>query len=282
MRDARNTESPDTLRPRTLEGVPYDVAAGLRRHRELVAAGTALPAWVDGKPGARPRKWHWWLTGTLGVVLVTWLVWPTASPTRQHPAAQQPPQEALSIAREVQPGSRADAARVRATGEPAASPVDASLVGSARAAGVQPDAPSAPAASRKRAPGAARRTRAPEAPRAELAEQGDSMAPATSRLRSASTVVAPQDREEMLQLARAEQLLSAQPQTTLQLVRAGETQFPRGHFRQERRYLEVMALLALGEASEAQARGAWFLRDYPVSPYRKKIALALQQARGAH
>jgi hypothetical protein len=94
-----------------------------------------------------------------------------------------------------------------------------------------------------------------------------------------AALAGPQDREEMLQLARAEQLLSAQPAETLRLVRAGEAQFPHGYFRQERRYLEVMALLALGQHGEAQARAHWFLRDYPVGPYRKKITLALERER---
>jgi hypothetical protein len=92
-------------------------------------------------------------------------------------------------------------------------------------------------------------------------------------------MVAPQDREEMLQVARAEQLLSAQPAETLRLVRNCEAQFPNGYFRQERRYLEVMALLALGRHGEAQACAQWFLRDYPVGPYRQKIARAFERSR---
>ena len=105
---------------------------------------------------------------------------------------------------------------------------------------------------------------------------GDLTTESASRMEPGANVASPQDREEMQQLARAEQLLSTQPAKTLRLARDGETQFPRGYFRQERRYLEVMALLALGQRSEAGTYARWFLRDYPTGPYRKKIALALQ------
>ncbi len=85
----------------------------------------------------------------------------------------------------------------------------------------------------------------------------------------------PQDRDEMRQLAQSEQALASDPAETLRLVRQGAVRFPRGYFRQERRYLEVMALFALGQRGEARARAYWFLRDYPAGPYRKKIELAL-------
>jgi hypothetical protein len=90
-------------------------------------------------------------------------------------------------------------------------------------------------------------------------------------------VQSPQDREEMRQLAQSEQLLASQPGETLRLVREGDARFPRGYFRQERRYLEVMALFALGQHGEARARASWFLRDYPTGPYRKKVERALEQ-----
>jgi hypothetical protein len=82
----------------------------------------------------------------------------------------------------------------------------------------------------------------------------------------------------MRQLAQSEQLLASQPGETLRLVREGDAHFPRGYFQQERRYLEVMALFALGRRGEARARAYWFLRDYPAGPYRRKIELTLQQS----
>jgi hypothetical protein len=86
---------------------------------------------------------------------------------------------------------------------------------------------------------------------------------------------APEDGEEIRQLVRAEELLAPDPLRALQLVRDGNTRFRRGYLRQERRYLEIMALFALGRTGEAHAHAQWFLGDYPAGPYKDKVELAL-------
>lgn len=80
---------------------------------------------------------------------------------------------------------------------------------------------------------------------------------------------------EMEQLRMAEQLLAHKPERTLAIVRAGFQRFRPGYLNQERRYLEVMALLGLGQVDDARLLGRQFLRDYPAGPYRRKVESAL-------
>jgi len=75
----------------------------------------------------------------------------------------------------------------------------------------------------------------------------------------------------MRQLAEAERLLGAEPVRALRIVREGHVAFRGGYFAQERRYVEVMALFALGRPGEAHALATWFLRDFPSGPYRHRV-----------
>jgi hypothetical protein len=84
------------------------------------------------------------------------------------------------------------------------------------------------------------------------------------------------DREEVMQLAQAEQLLLNDPSAALELVRKGNQQFKRGYLKHERRYLEVIALFAAGRIQEGESRAQFFLREFPTSPYREKIQKAVQ------
>ena len=76
-----------------------------------------------------------------------------------------------------------------------------------------------------------------------------------------------------LLLAQAEQLLAPEPVRALHIVREGQVTFRNGYFAQERRYIELMALFALGRDGEAHAHAEWFLRDYPTGPYRTRVEL---------
>jgi hypothetical protein len=83
----------------------------------------------------------------------------------------------------------------------------------------------------------------------------------------------------VLELAQAEQLLASDPEAALTLVRSGNARYKRGYLRQERRYIEVMALFALGRTGEAQAHALWFLNQYKASPYRATVERAVEQQR---
>ena len=87
----------------------------------------------------------------------------------------------------------------------------------------------------------------------------------------------PEVLEEMQQLATAERLLPTMPSRTLALVREGMQRFSRGYLAQERRYLEIMALLALKMPKDAELLSRGFLRDYPKGPYRRKVERTLAE-----
>jgi hypothetical protein len=89
---------------------------------------------------------------------------------------------------------------------------------------------------------------------------------------------APRDRQEVLELAEAEQLLTSDPEAALTLVRAGNARYKQGYLRHERRYIEVMALFALGRRGEARAHALWFLNQYKASPYRANVERAVEQS----
>jgi hypothetical protein len=72
-------------------------------------------------------------------------------------------------------------------------------------------------------------------------------------------------------------LLESDPRAALALVREGQLRFRGGYFSQERRYVEVMALIALGRDAEARAQGWAFMRDYRSGPYSTKIERALKK-----
>jgi hypothetical protein len=80
---------------------------------------------------------------------------------------------------------------------------------------------------------------------------------------------------EMREIARAERLLSEEPQRALALARAMEAGFPEGRFREERAYLEVMALAELGRSGELREKAAAFLRSYPAGLYSQRVRRAI-------
>lgn len=79
---------------------------------------------------------------------------------------------------------------------------------------------------------------------------------------------------EMREIARAERLLADDPERALALTRTLEAGFPNGRFREERAYLEVMALLELGRTREMHAKAAEFLRAYPAGLYSDRVRKA--------
>ncbi len=83
---------------------------------------------------------------------------------------------------------------------------------------------------------------------------------------------------EVQQLALAERLLAREPARALALVRAGMERFRPGYLHQERRYVEVLALIALSQRAPARQLARQFVRDYPASPYRRKVEQAIAQS----
>jgi hypothetical protein len=81
--------------------------------------------------------------------------------------------------------------------------------------------------------------------------------------------------KEIEETATAERLLATDPRRALALVEAGETQYPSGYMREERRYVGIVALADLGRSEEARARGQAFLHDYPGGPFAARVRALL-------
>jgi hypothetical protein len=82
---------------------------------------------------------------------------------------------------------------------------------------------------------------------------------------------------ELGQVARAEQTLAKDPAAALALVLAADARFPHGYLKEERSYVEIMALVALGRLDEARMKIAPFLRDYPESAYGRRVREAARR-----
>jgi hypothetical protein len=83
---------------------------------------------------------------------------------------------------------------------------------------------------------------------------------------------------EMQELSRAEALLGRDPAQALKLVQASMAEHPQGYLTEERRYVEVLALIGLRRVEEARLLGREFGRLYPQSPYRRRVEAAIATA----
>ena len=78
----------------------------------------------------------------------------------------------------------------------------------------------------------------------------------------------------MREIERAERLLADDPQRSLDLTRSMQVGFPDSHFREERAYVEVMALQKLGRTREMREKAAAFLKGYPTGLYSSRVRKA--------
>ncbi len=76
---------------------------------------------------------------------------------------------------------------------------------------------------------------------------------------------------EMELLVRLRALQNGDPTQALALAAEGNRRFPAGLFAQEREAIAIAALVRLGRASEARARGAAFLAAYPRSVFAERM-----------
>jgi hypothetical protein len=298
---------------RSEPGVRYDVDAGLARHRELVAGAAPLPEWARSLPVGR-RFGQLWLISSLALMGALSFLLLRAEPSSSSPAdalalaaagsrappasVHAAPSPSVQPLPSVQVPASTSSAATPATPAPPGAKPEAALEAALRASPVvaAPRA-SAPTRSATRVTAAPRAALVPAAPAPNVAPLPDDLiaeltqgAPAGA---ASTDAVAPEPImplrspppeaidplviEEMQQLATAERLLATMPSRTLSMVREGMQRFPRGYLAQERRYLEIMALLALHMPKDAELLSRGFLREYPNGPYRRKIERALEQ-----
>ncbi|MDB4972896.1 MAG: hypothetical protein JWN48_1237 [Myxococcaceae bacterium] len=284
----------------------YDVERGLVRHRQLLAAGTPLPEWAAELP-ARPStrrayaKRAWWLIGSLSLAVILWRVTtPEVLPPHEASGSSRsravtPSQSVLNVAPAAEGGGEPHAGTTKRReppplleeAQPEAAPIDparpeptpapdarvaSKVAASAASAALAASTP----APRRQAQAVAPPSHPPSAlARARNNPRLDTGVASGATGRARPRPDAPLDAEEMRQLREAEQLAEVDPLRALKLVRAGNLTFRRGYFAQERRYLEVLALFALGRVDEARTYAASFLHDYPGGAYRHKVELAI-------
>lgn len=76
-------------------------------------------------------------------------------------------------------------------------------------------------------------------------------------------------------LRRAHILVSTAPAESLAMTEAFPAKFPEGKLGQEREIVAIEALLAMGRAPEARARGKLFLTLFPGSPHRPRLEMMI-------
>lgn len=260
----------------------------LARHRELVQAGADLPGWAAScVPHAGPWFSLIGLGGAgsiaalaIGVVASALLLiaprpQPAAAIARIMPPAAVAPSSAVSTGVQGQPNAlparepRSAAATISVPQAAAARPA----IG-AHASNATSHVPAQPS---RREPNAARATTDPiSATEAEAPEHPAPASPvATARAEDSTADSLLETRE----IANAERLLGTAPARALAIARSVEARFPDGYLREERAYVEVMALFALGRSDEARNEAAAFLKRYPDGPYSRRVHSAAAGAR---
>jgi hypothetical protein len=106
-------------------------------------------------------------------------------------------------------------------------------------------------------------------------------APTGDALVPAPVPVPGDDMTELRDIADAERLLASDPAGALARVRADAARFPRGYLREERAYVEVMALFAMGQVEQAAPAATAFLRAYPDGAFSRRVRQASAAAKPA-
>jgi len=155
----------------------------------------------------------------------------------------------------VSPRRPAPASTSRTAGSGAVAPLDSRAQAPAPAGAPPPEvrAASVPAVSAAVPPVARRRG-----------------APGDSRV-TADPVLA-----ELRLIERARAALAGDPARALQLCRAHAREFPRAVMSEERDAMVISALISLRRFSEARARQASFVIEYPESPHERRLRERLQ------
>jgi hypothetical protein len=198
-------------------------------------------------------------------------------PAPETPSAEAPRAAQSSVARET-PSAKLTRDRQPKAAQPRAQDAPPSFTSSSASSSTSREATALRADSvRARADTA---TPAPATPTAAERRADEVATPAPEppppRAVQNKSGTAPPDLElaEMREIKRAESLLSDEPQRALELTRSMQAGFPDGHFREERAYLEVMALLRLGRTRELREKAAAFLRGYPTGLYSSRVRKA--------
>ncbi|MCC7540472.1 MAG: hypothetical protein IT379_29920, partial [Deltaproteobacteria bacterium] len=229
----------------------FDVEAGLARFRASVGEGGAGEGGSGGGPARLPpagARGAGTLAGIGGgvsavvaLVAVVWVMTRDAGPSAptSHDRAPRAPSAAESAGPAARPSTAPSAAE---SARPSAAP-----------SVVQPAAQSPPTP--------------PSEPRSR------SSVASTTPARSPTTRDADDDtvRREVAHMLSTRRALQRDPARALALAEAGQREFRRGQFVEEREAIAVLALARGGRTAEAERRGARFLRRYPHSAFAGRV-----------
>jgi RNA polymerase sigma-70 factor (ECF subfamily) len=269
-----NSEARDLLRFGTARPpVGYAVQEGLARHLELAASGAPLPSWAN-KLGTVAKTAGWIAASTVAVAVgatVVLLARPGAH--ARSPQEWPAPQETSAAKR---PTALAEKPTSTSAWQPLVTPGVLPASGTPE---VLPAVPSVPVEALPLAPSEPVEMRAPRQPDRRQAASDPASDRSASPTRDPGTDPASDELLELQEVAQAERLLATDPARALALVRAAEARFPAGYVREERDYVELMALVALGRLDEARPKVARFLRDHPDSAFTGRVREASRRAR---
>jgi hypothetical protein len=82
-------------------------------------------------------------------------------------------------------------------------------------------------------------------------------------------------------IEEARRTVRANPAAALQTLERHRREFPQGQLIAEREFVAVHALVLLGRADEAGARGHRLMREYPASAYAQQVPALLARGAGA-
>jgi predicted DNA-binding protein (UPF0251 family) len=286
--------------------VHYDVHVGLERHREL-ATSAAPPSWAPSSIGASAAGHSGGLAiygvGGAGIAAAVALAVallahpkPPLSEERAAPAVSPAIPVAASPAPSPvplpppEPSTRVDLPVPLDALAPAVATRELSRAPSPRSSGATLD-PSSSARTNEQAAGkpatsdtspaakhaAEKPTAAPVASAAPRTSKETNERAAADEVPENTTPVASDAQVEAKEIARAERMLSSNPAGALAAVQGLRARFNPSFLPEERDYVAVMALRALGRTDEANAAASRFLRAYPGGAFANRVRSAMEK-----
>jgi RNA polymerase sigma-70 factor, ECF subfamily len=288
--------------------VRYDSQMSLARHHALVRQGAPLPSWIDArvlgtaKTAAGLTTTVWWAAGSAVLVGAGAVGWSAMHDAPFARAAWQPTPVAARAVVGHEPAASVPLVAIPPPASllaiPSASSTPTPLPGRETTSSLAPDDH---ASTSERLAGAATKHVSPRAsarmPSAAFASTGDgtgvatrsdaltAAAPASSAASptpaAQTTRGPPSDGDELREMgdvAAAGRALATDPARALALVQASEARVPAGYMGEERSYIAIMALFALGRRAEGRAGAERFLRAYPSGTFSDRIRSAMQAA----
>lgn len=259
---------------RLLSSTTYDVASGLSRLRAAVLQGG--PAAVGGSVTSAllgAKKMAVLAAVTLGVAGALTLSPPSAPPPRTDHVMGTPASGAAAAAAPTPPASPPQSAPHPRGGQVQSEPAATRTRTSERGPTVRSRAlREGPATAMTARSDVAAKQSDPQtsepAPPPSAAEQPEPPEPTPAPKNEARREPSP---SEAAQVARAARLLKQQPHAALEAVRSIATASSTEYLLEERDYLEIMALVALGRRDEAHPLADAFLHRYPASAFASAI-----------